>query len=269
MKHKLLVAEDVSAERIALCGTLINHLGDSLTIFEAADGREALEVFHREKPEIAILNIEMPAMTGLQVAQKIRESGHICALLFISDFDNFSYAKQAIALRALDYILKPFDEKKLILSVKEAMQYTTHLGNIAWERVLPYHTGLSEKSEEEAEGARISLVREDISSFIETHYMEELSMKNAAHALNYSDAYFCKLFKQCFHVNFSTYLNEYRIAKAKSMMENPRINIKDISLACGYTDSNYFSRVFKRITGQTPTEYRLEIMENALRIEKM
>ena len=90
-------------------------------------------------------------------------------------------------------------------------------------------------------------------------------MKNAAHAMNYSDAYFCKLFKQCFHMNFSTYLNEYRIGKAKTMMENPRINIKDISVACGYTDSNYFSRVFKRITGQTPTEYRLSVMENALR----
>lgn len=265
MKYKLLVAEDVPAERTALCKTLNEHLGKSVTIFEATNGSEALELFHQEKPDIAILNIEMPAISGLEVAQKIRESGNACALLFISDFDNFSYAKQAIALRALDYILKPFDEKKLILSVKEAMQYADHWGSIVWEKQLPSYSGSSEKTGDDTEGARLSLVREDISSFIETHYMEELSMKNAAHAMNYSDAYFCKLFKQCFHMNFSTYLNEYRIGKAKTMMENPRINIKDISVACGYTDSNYFSRVFKRITGQTPTEYRLSVMENALR----
>jgi YesN/AraC family two-component response regulator len=109
------------------------------------------------------------------------------------------------------------------------------------------------------------MVRQDIIAYIDRHYMEELSMKAVARAMNYSDAYFCKLFKQCFQVNFSTYLNEYRIRKACTMMENLRRNIKDIGVDCGYTDSNYFSRVFKRFTGQTPTEYRLSIMEKVMR----
>ena len=113
---------------------------------------------------------------------------------------------------------------------------------------------------DDPEGIRISLVRRDIAAYIANHYTEELSMKNAAHAMNYSDAYFCKLFKQCFHVNFSTYLNEYRIEKARALMQNPRINIKDISIACGYSDPNYFTRVFKRLTGLTPTEYRLSCL---------
>ena len=47
-------------------------------------------------------------------------------------------------------------------------------------------------------------------------------------------------------------------------MADPRINIKDIGTACGYSDSNYFARVFKRITGQTPSEYRLAIAEKVL-----
>ena len=89
-------------------------------------------------------------------------------------------------------------------------------------------------------------------------------MQSAAQFMGYSEAYFCKLFKQCFHVNFSAYLNEYRIDKAKVMMADPRINIKDISTACGYSDSNYFARVFKRITGQTPSDYRLAAAEKVL-----
>ena len=44
-------------------------------------------------------------------------------------------------------------------------------------------------------------------------------------------------------------------------------SIKDVGIACGYTDSNYFSRVFKRITGYTPTEYRLGMMDNSLNIQ--
>ena len=83
-------------------------------------------------------------------------------------------------------------------------------------------------------------------------------MQDAAAALRYSDAYFCKLFKQCFKVNFSAYLNEFRVRKAQQLMQDPRLNLKDISTACGYSDSNYFTRVFKRITGKTPSEYRLD-----------
>jgi len=265
MKYKLLVAEDVPAERDALCRILRKHLRDSAVIFEAADGSEALELYHREQPGIVILNIEMPGLTGLEVARQIRRQDKTCAIFFISDYDSFSYARQAISLRALDYILKPYDEAKLIHSLREAIQYRDQVDAVIPR---PPHPAAapSEKTESETESARLSLVREDISAFIEHHYMEELSMKNVAHAMNYSDAYFCKLFKQCFHVNFSTYLNEYRIRKAQDMMENPRINVKDISTACGYTDANYFSRVFKRITGQTPTEYRLAIMEKNLTI---
>lgn len=264
MNYKLLVAEDDPIERKALCGTLNTHLSECLTIFEAENGSDALELFQREAPDIVILNIEMPGLSGLEVARKIRESGNICAILFLSNCDDFSYAKQAIALRALDYILRPYDEKKLILSVEEAIQYVDRFNAVAWENRLPLHPG-TEGKPEEPDGTRLSLVREDISSFIDAHYMEELSMKNVAHAMNYSDAYFCKLFKQCFHVNFSTYLNEYRVEKAKSLMGNPRINVKDISTACGYGDSNYFARVFKRVTGQTPSEYRLHIMEQSLK----
>lgn len=257
MKHKLLVAEDIAAERSALISTLQTNLGDSISIIEAKDGSEALTLYMSETPEILILNIEMPVLTGLEVAQKIREQDKSCAILFISDFDNFSYAKQAIALRALDYILKPYDANKLIFSVQEAIHHISHLNPSARDRK-NFHP------QECPNSIRLSMVREDINSFIQAHYMEELSMKIVARAMNYSDAYFCKLFKQCFHVNFSTYLNEFRIEKAKDLIKNPRINVKDIGLACGYTDSNYFTRVFKRVTGQTPTEYRLAIMEKML-----
>ena len=259
MMYKLLVAEDVSAERTTLCQTLISHLGSSISIFEAEDGAQALELFHRERPDIAILNIEMPFCSGLDVARKIRESGIPCAILFISDYDNFSYAREAISLRALEYILKPYEEHKLILSVREAIGYVSHLGSTPPVAETPlYRSNLSQPQEEDI---RLTMVRNDINAFIESHYTEELSMKNAAHSMNYSDAYFCKLFKQCFHVNFSTYLNEFRIQKAQSMLANPRINIKDVGIACGYADSNYFSRVFKRVTGETPSEYRLSLMD--------
>lgn len=253
MKYKLLVAEDERIERKVLCKTLTKHLGEFVSLYEAANGREALQLFEQEAPQIAILDIEMPGITGLEAARQIRDSQRPCAILFLTGFDKFSYAKQAISVHALDYLLKPYDETELILAVEEAMQAASRFAGPEPASAAPE----AAVQEEAGEGARLSLVREHIRAFIDAHYMEELSMQDAARAMRYSDAYFCKLFKQCFHVNFSAYLNEYRVEKAKAMMADPRLNVKDISVACGYSDSNYFARVFKRITGRTPSEYRL------------
>ena len=108
---------------------------------------------------------------------------------------------------------------------------------------------------------RLSKVTEIISHYIETNYMYDISMQDLARHMNYSEAYFCKLFKQCFNKNFTSYLTEYRVVEAKRMLAMPTVNVKDIGRAVGYSDSNYFAKVFKRITGQSPTEYRLCIFQ--------
>lgn len=263
MKYKILVAEDELIERMVLCKTLRKHLGEFCDIFESKNGREALEVFQKQQPQIAILDIEMPGINGLEVARQIRESGQDCAIMFLTGFDKFSYAKQAISVRALEYLLKPYNEQELIYAVEEAMQYASRFVKKP-DQEKPLPEPAVQPKEEGNESLRLSLIREDIRKYIENHFMEDISMQSAAQAMGYSEAYFCKLFKQCFRVNFSAYLNEYRIEKAKAMMENPRVNVKDIGMACGYSDSNYFARVFKRITGQTPSEYRLVYTEKAL-----
>ena len=112
----------------------------------------------------------------------------------------------------------------------------------------------------EAEGVRLSAVMDMITDYIQSHYMEDLSMQDLARRMNYSEAYFCKLFKQCFGQNFTSYLTEYRVETAKKMLGQPTVNVKEIGKAVGYCDANYFAKVFKRITGQSPTDYRTELL---------
>ena len=251
MKCRVLVAEDEMIERKVLCKTLRKYLGDLIFLYEAKNGREALEIFEREDPQLAILDIEMPGLTGLEVARKIRESGKPCGVLFLTGYDKFSYAKEAISVRALDYLLKPYKEEELVSAVEDAIrQFALPLPRAAAP------AAAVPASPAEDEDVRISVIRAEMYAFIENHYQEDISMQDAAAALRYSDAYFCKLFKQCFKVNFSAYLNEFRVNKARQLIADPRMSLKDVSTACGYSDSNYFTRVFKRITGQTPSEYR-------------
>lgn len=257
MIYEILVAEDELIERRVLCKTLKKHLGDACIIHEAKNGREAVELFEAHHPAVAILDIEMPGISGLEAARKIRQSGRHCMILFLTAFDKFSYAKEAISLRALDYLLKPYEEKELILSVEEALQLYDRLTVLPGSSRLLSAEGILAGEEEHAGDVRLSQVREKIDRYIREHFSSELSMQAVARAMNYSDAYFCKLFKQCFKVNFSAYLNEFRVSRAREMLLNTRLSVREVSLACGYSDSNYFTRVFKRITGKTPTEYRM------------
>lgn len=256
---RLLIADDEMIERQVLEKTLQKNLGDRCQIFVAANGREALGIYEKEKIQIAILDIEMPGINGIEAAQQIRRTDKDCCIIFLTAFDEFSYAKKAITVRALDYLLKPYDEQELMLVVEEAMR--TAGGNRRDEAEVKEEENeaavLGEAEEQEDGGhARLAKVTSMIAQYIHENYMFDISMQDAARAVNYSEAYFCKLFKQCFDQNFTSYLTHYRVEEAKKLLEQPTVNVKDIGRAVGYGDSNYFAKVFKRITGQSPTEYR-------------
>ena len=251
--YQILIAEDEPLERKVLSSILKKHFGELCLIHEAKNGKDAIALFLEHRPQVAILDIEMPGGTGLEVARRIRRSEIPCMILFLSAYDNFSYAREAITLRALDYLLKPYESQELILSVEEALNLYARSPVIQEQQPVAGQ----DVSEEDPSLQRMGQVRENIERYIRKHYTSELSMQDVAKAMNYSDAYFCKLFKQCFKVNFSAWLNQFRVEKAKEMLLSTRLSIREVSLACGYTDANYFARVFKRITGKTPSEYRL------------
>ena len=81
-----------------------------------------MEVYEREQVQIAILDIEMPGVNGIEAARTIREKDAGCSIIFLTAFDRFSYARKAITVRALDYLLKPCDEKELMLVMEEAIR---------------------------------------------------------------------------------------------------------------------------------------------------
>ena len=260
--YKILIAEDESIERRMLRKTLERRFDGEVILLEAKNGREALELALAEKPRVAILDINMPGLTGLDVARQIRRERLNCVILFLTAYDNFEYARQAIAVRALDYLLKPYDEQELIACVDVALHLSDRLArNRLYLDYFRTEDGEEPAPQEErGDKERLSQIRESICAYIHANYASDLSLQSISQALNYSEAYFCKLFKQCFGVNFSAYLNDYRIDKSKELLTTTDIGVKDISEACGYADSSYFARVFKRQTGMTPSDYRMNAL---------
>ena len=96
--------------------------------------------------------------------------------------------------------------------------------------------------------------------YIRTHQTEELRLGQVAKAVNTSTFYFCKMFKKVAGVNFTDYLSRVRIEKSKELLLNPNLRISEIAYEVGFQSLTHFNRVFKRILGQSPTDYRTKLV---------
>jgi AraC-like DNA-binding protein len=92
--------------------------------------------------------------------------------------------------------------------------------------------------------------------FITEHYTEDLSLGQVAKAVNASPFYFCKMFKKITGINFTDFLSRVRIEHAKNLLLNQNLRVSEIAFEVGFQSLTHFNRVFKRIIGQSPSEYR-------------
>lgn len=95
--------------------------------------------------------------------------------------------------------------------------------------------------------------------FIEEHHKEDLSLGTVAKAVNTSTFYFCKMFKKATGINFTDYLSRIRIEKAKNLLLNPNLRISEIAYEVGFQSLTHFNRIFKKLAGQSPTQYRAHL----------
>ena len=96
--------------------------------------------------------------------------------------------------------------------------------------------------------------------YIHEHQTEELSLGQVAKAVNTSTFYFCKMFKKVTGINFTDYLSRVRIEKSKNLLLNPNLRVSEIAFEVGFQSLTHFNRVFKKILGQSPTEYRAQLL---------
>jgi len=97
--------------------------------------------------------------------------------------------------------------------------------------------------------------------YIDKNFSNEITLEDVAKEVNISPHYFSRLYKEETGENFIEYLTSVRINKAKELIETGGYSIKEICYMTGYGDPNYFSRIFKKVMGVTPSEYK-EAMQN-------
>lgn len=138
MSLRLVVAEDEAVSRERLCALLLRE-PEVVVVAECGDGATALEAIRREKPDLAILDVEMPGVTGLDIVRQLPPSERP-AIIFIT-----AHAQHAVAafdVHAVDFLLKPFRQDRLQAALSRARAYLASeqaASAAAWEDEPPLH----------------------------------------------------------------------------------------------------------------------------------
>lgn len=98
-------------------------------------------------------------------------------------------------------------------------------------------------------------------AYISAHYMEKLTLRDLAANLYLNDTYLSKLFRQELNTSFTDYLNNTRIEHSIELMRSTDKSLLEIAGLVGFDDQSYFTKIFKKITGMTPRQYKSQIVE--------
>jgi two-component system, LytTR family, response regulator len=114
---RVVVVDDEQLARSELC-FLLEQLGGIEIIGQAGNGVEALNIIDEHRPDLVMLDVQMPGLTGFEVARRVIEAGLESQVVFVTAFDQ--YAIDAFEVNAVDYLLKPVEPERLAMSVERA-----------------------------------------------------------------------------------------------------------------------------------------------------
>ena len=215
---------------------------DCEIIGEASDGMEALAQIDNLCPDIVIMDINIPIMSGLKVIQLSRIMHPQIAYVIVSGYDDFSYCQQALRLQITDYILKPVNYE----------EFGSCIDNL---KISLFEHQMEEESEEQ-EGRTIT----GITRYLQEHLSEELSLSVLAGHFHLNAQYISQLFKNEIGVGFLTYLTNIRMEKAKKLLVSTSLSVTEIAGQVGYGDYRVFTKAFKKSEGTTSSQYRRDFL---------
>lgn len=260
---KVLLVEDEILTREGLMMSIPwNEIGIE-EIFTAEDGEEGVKAAEEVKPDIVMTDVRMPRMDGITMAFEIRKTNKKCRFIFISGYCDKEYLKSAIQLSAVNYIEKPVEIEEVITALKQAMVQIVEQKRqeeLEEEYKKQFHGLLEEVQEDDlipASWHSSMHIADKIEKFIVNNLGDSnLSLTMLEEQFELSKQYMCWLFKKEKGKTINQCIIQKRISWSKEYMHrNPAVKIKDVAVRAGFSDSNYFIKLFKKCEGITPADY--------------
>ncbi|MEC0171019.1 response regulator [Paenibacillus graminis] len=231
---------------------------------EAGNGAEALDMIRRDVPDLVITDIIMPEMDGVELLRRTREEGYGSRFVMLTCMSDFEYVRQAMEYGASNYILK------LSMSVNSLRETLRKISNELLKdgdkrgsspAPVQVKTGTDERS---TKGLQ-PLLHEEVTShpeiqkilqYIHVHYPEDITVKSMSQYVMMGENYVSTLFKKKTGQTLIHYLHRVRVNQAIQYLCHSDLPVYEIGNRVGFVNDNYFIKIFKRLTAQTPSQYR-------------
>jgi YesN/AraC family two-component response regulator len=232
---KTILVVDDDPETLGMHARIVQAQSPSHRVLKARNGREALGILEQESVDLVLLDLMMPELDGFGVLEAMRgqETTRDIPVIVLTG-QALTKTDMARLNQGVATVLS-----KGVFSVGETL---THVG-AALER----NRELSQQAQR--------LVRQAM-AYIHEHYVDQISRTDLAKHVALSEDYLTACFRKELGVTPIAYLNRFRVNQAQQLLLDTDKTITEIALDVGFSDSGYFSRVFRREVGQSPTDYR-------------
>lgn len=252
--HKVLIVEDEDIMRKGLMFMPKWQEVDCIVIGEAINGQDGLEKIEKYRPDIVIVDINMPVMDGLEMLDKsIQEYGYDA--IIVSGYGEFEYARRGISLGVTEYLLKPVDYNKLyeaIRKIQAKRAADTNIQNtIRQIDVEKKKLGILDNEERKTGNRYVDIMIQAIHE----QYPNRLVLANLSEQCQMSSTYLNVKFKNETGYTFNDYLNRYRIQKAVDLLRENQYKVYEIAEMVGFSEYKYFIKVFKKYIGCSPARF--------------
>lgn len=253
--YKVLVIEDEDIIRRGLIQMVDWSALECRVIGEASNGVNGLKAIESLKPDIVIVDINMPIMNGIELLEALPRDTF--STIIISGHSEFEYAKKAITYGVCEYLLKPLDANMIVYAIQKAILEIERRKHYVEEHQVedPYLV-LNKSMKTDS----VTLLK--VINYIDEHYQEKITLEDLTDYSGKSHTSLNKRFQRDFNMTFSDYLSRYRIQKAIDIMKSTEHKIYEISEMVGFSDYKYFNTVFKKIVGETPKLVQLYYLRN-------
>ena len=207
-------------------------------IYDAGNGIEALSLFKENQIEVALLDINMPFLSGLELLERIHSISPNTVIVIISGYNKFEYAQEAIKFGVFRYLLKPVNSEEFNNVILEATELAVSHINLENDKSMNFK--------------KIMTLLKD--NYKNSEYNLSLLSKQAG----LSEGHTSRIIKKESGKTFSDLLTELRIEQAKKIISREIAGVKmyEVAEAVGYSNQHYFSRVFKNVTGVSPKNFK-------------
>lgn len=215
----------------------ISELLDDYTVCGAADGGAALALLARpHEIDLVILDVNLPGADGTTILKAIKQKYPDLPVLMLTGHSSTSVAIRSLQGRADDFLEKPFDPPLLVKTIRRLLAGRPKPAALGGD-------GLA---------ARIERVKQ----FAERNCHKKVELADAARVVGLCPKYLSRMFREHTGVTFSQYRLQKKVARAQELLRQGDATVERITEELGYQNPESFIRIFKKVTGQTPSRYR-------------